>query len=372
MAKVKLGFIVNPIAGMGGSVGLKGTDGEAYEEALKRGAKPVAPQRALEFINSISIDDFVIYVADKEMGLNIVSKSRHSDKIVKSIDQASGRTSRSDTIRIARDMANEIDLLVFVGGDGTARDIYEAVNTKIPVLGVPSGVKMFSAVFANTPRSAARVFEEFVRGKCVIVEREVLDIDEEAYRRGVLSVKLYGYLKIPVYGEMIQSSKTIPLAIDEEDNKVGIARFIIENLSRDTLLILGPGSTVKKIAELLSQPYTLLGFDAYYNGKAVALDLSEKDILSLLKTYGSRAIVVLSPIGGQGFVLGRGNQQLSPTAIRMIGSNNIVVVATRSKIRELKVLKVDTGDADLDKELCRYVKVLVDYNEFVTRKITCD
>ncbi|MEM1555275.1 MAG: ATP-NAD kinase family protein [Desulfurococcaceae archaeon] len=372
MSKVRLGFIVNPIAGMGGAVGLKGTDGEAYNEALKRGAEPVAPRRALEFLNSISAVDFAIIVADGCMGLNVVVESRHRDRVVETIGPVPDRTSRNDTIRIAREMVGKIDLLVFVGGDGTARDIYEAVDTKIPVLGVPSGVKMFSAVFATTPRSAARVFEEFIRGGCVIVEREVLDIDEDAYRRGVLNVKLYGFLKIPVFGEMVQSSKTVFSSYNEEENKIGIAKFVIENLSRDTLLILGPGSTVKKIAELLSQPYTLMGFDAYYDGKVVGLDLSEKELFDLINRYNRKVLIVLSPIGGQGFILGRGNQQLSPRIIRIVGLNNILIVATRSKIRDLKTLRVDTGDSNLDREICRYVKVLVDYNEFITRKIVCD
>ncbi|OYT39064.1 MAG: ATP-NAD kinase [Desulfurococcales archaeon ex4484_58] len=364
-----MGFIVNPIAGMGGAVGLKGTDGEAYRLALRRGAKPVSPLRALEFLNYIKINDFLIKSAPSVMGLNIVMGSRHRDKILKVIGDVKRETTAEDTKRIARLMVEDgIDILVFVGGDGTARDICEAVNEEVVTLGVPSGVKMYSSVFAVNPRAGARVFEEYVKGNAVIVEREVLDIDEEAFRRDTLKVKLYGYLKIPVISEYIQSSKSPSLSSsDEEENKYAIARYVIENMEKNTLYILGPGTTVKAISRVLNIPYTLLGVDVVLNGRLLMKDAWEKPLLEILDQY-DKVKLIITPIGGQGFLFGRGNQQLTPKVLRRIGKENIVVVATWNKIREIKYLLIDTGDHELDDMLSGYYKVLVDYNRYIVKK----
>ncbi|MET1159860.1 MAG: ATP-NAD kinase family protein [Thermoprotei archaeon] len=366
-----MGFIVNPIAGMGGSVGLKGTDGYAYYEAIKRGAKPIAPRRALEFLNSIRTNNFIIYTANKQMGLDIVTASKHANKVSRVFNNIGAITSAEDTKRIACAMVeNGIDILVFVGGDGTARDIYEAVDGAIPVLGVPSGVKMYSAVFATSPRAAARVFEEFVKGNVVILEREVLDIDEEAFRKDELRLKLYGYLKVPIIAELIQSSKSISTGLDEEENKIAIARYIVENMEHDTVYILGPGSTVKAINKVLGLPATLLGVDVIYNSRLIAKDVWEKQLLEILSRY-DRAKIIVTPIGGQGFILGRGNQQITPRIIKRVGVENIIIIATRKKISELDVLRVDTGDPELDRELCGYRRVLVDYNTYIVKKVVC-
>ncbi len=370
MHRKKIGFLINPIAGMGGRVGLKGTDGEAYTEALRKGAKPVAPQRALEFLNSIRIKDFDLIVAPGIMGYNIVEKTSLVENVVEIVGEISIPTSADDTIRIARMMANRnIDLIVFVGGDGTARDIYRAVNTSVPVLGVPSGVKMFSSVFAINPRVAARVLDAFIEGRTVLAEREVFDIDEEAYRKGKLLIKLYGYLKVPMISDYIQSSKSPSLGLyDEEENKKAIARRIVEEMEPDTLYILGPGTTVKAIADLLGIPKTLLGVDAVLNKRLVGKDLDEKAILELLNRY-PRAKIIITPIGGQGFIFGRGNQQISPVIIKRIGKNNIIVIATRNKVRELKKLRVDTGDVRVDDMLRGYIRVIIDYNEDLVMKV---
>ncbi|MEM1676101.1 MAG: ATP-NAD kinase family protein [Desulfurococcaceae archaeon] len=364
-----MGFIINPIAGMGGSVGLKGTDGDAYRLAVERGAKPIAWKRGLEFLNNINTTGFVIYTPIGEMGLNTVKMSIHRDKVVKTYNVCSETTTAEDTKRIVREMIRDgVDIIVFVGGDGTARDICEAVNKETVVLGVPSGVKMYSAVFAVNPKAASRVFEEFIRGNIVIVEREVLDIDEKAFRRDELYVKLHCYLKIPVFENFVQSSKTIAYSGDEEDNKIAIARYVIENMSNDTVYILGPGTTVKTINKLLGIPATILGVDVLYNYKLLVKDAWEKQLIEILDRF-NKAKIILSPIGGQGFILGRGNQQISPNVIKRIGRENIVIVSTWSKIRELDYLRIDTGDYELDKLLEGYYPVLVDYNRFIVKKV---
>jgi len=366
----RAGLIVNPIAGMGGRVGLKGTDGKAYEEAVRRGAKPVSPSRAIEFLNHIKSRDFEIIAAAGMMGEDEVIASNKKDLLKTVIGERKDRTTAEDTRRAAKEMVDlGVDIIVFVGGDGTARDILDAVNGALPVIGVPSGVKMFSAVFAVNPRAAAEILDAFLAGRTRIVEREVLDIDEESYRRGVLRIKLYGYLKVPVPSDdLVQYMKTVSSDGDEEENKYAIARMIIEEMEPGTLYILGPGTTVKAIADLLGVEKTLLGVDAVVNGKLVGRDLDEESLLRLLDRY-SRAKIIVSPIGGQGFIFGRGNQQISPRVIRRVGRDNIIVVATWNKIKDLKHLRVDTGDPEVDEMLRGYIKVLVDYGKYVVKKI---
>lgn len=365
---VKMGFIVNPIAGMGGRVGLKGTDGEAYYEALRRGAKPVSPGRALEFLNSIKTSDIQIVSAPKIMGENIVEKSKLRDKLFMVVGDISQPTTSEDTRRIARSMIDKVDILVFVGGDGTARDILEAADKKIPALGVPSGVKMYSAVFAATPRDAATIINEFVNGNVEIVEREVLDIDEEAFRKDKLVIRLYGYLLVPLVSGKIQSSKTLYYDISEEENKIAIAKYIIEQMEEDAVYILGPGSTVKTINKLLGINGTLLGVDVIFKRKLIAKDVGEKELIDIIDKYG-KAKIIVSPIGGQGFIFGRGNQQISPEVIKRVGRENILIVSTWRKISSISILRVDTGDREVDEMLRGYWKILVDYNRFIVKKV---
>lgn len=367
MHSVKMGFIVNPIAGMGGRVGLKGTDGDAYVLAVKKGARPVAPERALEFLNNIHIHSFSIISAPSVMGSDIVEKSAHRDKLTRVIGQVTLPTTCQDTRRIAKEMAEMVDVIVFVGGDGTARDICSAIGTTRPVIGVPSGVKMYSSVFAVSPRAAALIFEHFARGETEIIEREVLDIDEEAFRRDILEIRLYCYLKTPVYSELVQLSKAIYSSIDEEEAKEAIADYIIENMEPGIPHVLGPGSTVKTICRRLGIECTLLGVDVIINGKVVARDVGEKELVDILNRYG-RAKLIVSPIGNQGFIFGRGNQQLSPLVLSKIRRDDIIVIATRRKIMDIKNLLIDTGDVELDKKLSGYYKVLIDYNRFIVVK----
>ncbi len=374
-ASMRIGFIVNPIAGMGGRVGLKGTDGTAYLEALKRGAEPVSPGRARRFLRrlmDLGVGVFLFYTGPGPMGYDVVrSCGLRGVKVVVVGELTGGLTSAEDTKRIARLMLDRgVDLIVFVGGDGTARDLLDVVDQEVPVLGVPSGVKMYSGVFAVSPEAAADIVHAFLRGETIVAEEEVLDIDEEAFRSDRLVVRLYGYMLVPVLPGYIQSGKQlIPDTLGEVENKKAIARFIVENMEPDTLYILGPGSTVKAIADQLGVPKTLLGVDAVFNGKLVGRDLDEKGLLKLLNKY-PRAKLVVTPIGGQGFILGRGNQQISPAVIRRIGGKKgVIVVATRRKLQGLKVLRVDTGDLEVDNMLRSYIKVIVDYNTMAVVKV---
>lgn len=366
---IKIGFIVNPVAGMGGCVGLKGTDGEAYRQAVELGAEPVTPKRAREFLSHITDQkNLTIVTAPRDMGESVLEAFALDFSVVGSL--SSTVTSSGDTKKIVKEMLNEdICLLVFVGGDGTARDVHDAVALEKPVMGVPSGVKMFSSVFAVSARAAADMLYAFMKGNAEIGEAEVLDINEEAFRHGKLDIKLYGYLKVPRAKEFMQSSKEPAHAGGScEENKKAIARYMVQNMTENTLYLLGPGTTTKAIAEELKVRKTLLGIDAIYNGVLVGEDINESGITSLLEKYSAVKILV-SPIGGQGFIFGRGNQEFSPKVLRTVGRKNIIVVATRDKIGSLECLRVDTGDAELDRLLGGYIKVLVDYNEEVLLKI---
>lgn len=369
MKQFTIGFIVNPIAGMGGRVGLKGTDGNAYKLAITRGARPESPRRALIFLNEVKSGNFQIVSAPGKMGAEIVLQSRHGDKLKKVVGEIGVETTAEDTRRIAKLMVEEgVDILVFVGGDGTARDILDSIDKAVPVLGVPSGVKMYSSVFAVSPIAAASLLDSFLKGEAVIVEREVLDIDEEAFRRDELVVRLYGYLRTIFHQAMTQGGKTLYSSLDDEENKRAIADFIVENLVDDVVYVLGPGSTVKAIAKALGLEYTLLGVDVLLNRRLLIKDAWEKHLLELLDNYDDIKVIV-TPIGGQGFIFGRGNLQFSPRFLKHLSKEDIIIVSTESKIRELKQLRVDTGDPLVDEKLKGFYKVIVDYNRFVVMRV---
>lgn len=365
-----MGLIVNPIAGMGGAVGLKGTDGnEILNEAIKLGAKPVAPIRAEVFLSelrqiSLSVK---LLVGAGNLG-EIEAKTCGFDCTV--LGERKTETTAEDTQRIAQMMATKnVNILVFCGGDGTARDILNAVDTKFPILGVPTGVKMHSGVFAVNPQAAARVTGRFLLGDLPLREAEVMDVDEEAFREGRLSAELYGYVLTPYEPNLIQTNKLAsPMTESELRNQVAIAIYVIEEMKPDTIYIIGPGTTTRTIADLLDMRKTLLGVDLFLNKKLVARDVNEEQILKAI--HDKKAKIIVTPIGGQGFIFGRGNQQLSSKVIRQVGLDNIIIIATESKLRSLKELRVDTGDTDLDATLRKHtMAVITDYKIERTAKV---
>jgi len=362
----KMGFIVNPVAGMGGAVGLKGTDGEEIlRKAIALGARPVAPARAKIFLSYLKemYDEFSLFAAAGKMG---ELEAKEIGLTCIPVGEPKEKTGPSDTKASAKlMMKEEVDLLVFCGGDGTARDLMDVVGLKLPVLGVPTGVKMHSAVFAVSPEAAARIAARFLSGGLPLREAEVMDVDEEAFRRGRLSAKLYGYMVVPYEADYVQNVK-MPSSQSEDElrNQAAIAVYFIEKvLQPDTLYILGPGTTTRTIADLLDQKKTLLGVDLLLNSKIIARDVNEKEILKYIE--GREAKIVVTPIGGQGFIFGRGNQQISPRVIRKVGKQNIIIIATKSKLRKIRFLRVDTGDSELDKQLKGRIEVIIDYNRIV-------
>lgn len=361
----KIGFIINPIAGMGGRVGLKGTDG-VLEEALRLGAQPMAPAkaaRALEMLSSMR-EEVILLTGSGDLGERI---ARELGFEVRVVHEASGPvTSKVDTISLVRKVVAEGgELILFAGGDGTARNLVEAgiFETGIPVVGVPAGVKIHSPVFATHPEKAGELALGILNlaGKANLNQgrwrdAEVLDISEEDYRSGRVMTKLYGYLKVPSDRGRMQNKKA-PSPQSEANAHKEIALEIVAQMEAGTAYFVGPGTTTRAVLEVLGQPDTLLGIDVVLNGKVVCQDASEKDLLAIQSQYPCRLIV--TPTGGQGFLLGRGNQQLSPEVLRGIGRENLMVIATQEKLAELKhqPLLVDTGDPEVDALLKGYVKV---------------
>jgi predicted polyphosphate/ATP-dependent NAD kinase len=366
---MKLGFVVNPIAGMGGRVGLKGTDG-VFKEAIARGAKPVAPKRATEFLEKLKENMMETHVEILTCpGIMGQEEAEAASVPVQALPmKIREETTSEDTKTTVKLMVKaRVDLIVFVGGDGTAKDIFDAMQEcgEVPVLGVPSGVKMYSGIFAVNPSDAVYVVLAFAQNHAEITEFEVMDTDENAIRSDTLAVKLHGILKGPFLPMRIQGSKQVsPATVDEKENQTAIARFIIEEIKPEATYILGPGTTVKHIAELLGVNKTVLGVDIYKKG-AIILDVDEKRILDEVKDW-QKAWIVLSPIGHQGILLGRGNQQVSPEIIKRVGKQRIIVAATKSKLQSIDggVLRVDTGDVEVDKMLKGYIRVVTDYREW--------
>ncbi|MFX0021297.1 MAG: ATP-NAD kinase family protein [Candidatus Hermodarchaeota archaeon] len=365
---IKIGLIINPIAGMGGTVGLKGTDGATYKKAIEMGATPVTPIRVNELLSTMkNRNKIILLVAPGKMGAELVKELGINFKIIGKIGE---ETTKDDTKRIAKQMVKEdIDLLIFCGGDGTARDIFDSVGLEKPVVALPAGVKMFSSVFAVNPRAAAEIVDKFVDEEIETQEKEVLDIDEDLVRQDILQAKLYGYLRVPKIIHLIQSGKTgSGFERTIEENKQEIAQFIIESMEDNTLYLLGSGTTIKTITDNLNIPKTLLGIDALYNKELVGKDLNEKNILQLMKTYHKRVIIV-SPIGGQGFIFGRGNKQFTYEILREIGIKNIKIVATKQKMKDLDYLRVDTGNFEVDNLFKGFTKVITGYKEELVVKI---
>lgn len=367
----KLGLIVNPIAGMGGRVGLKGTDGtEILEKALKLGAKPVSLQRTGETLKElISLKDSItLFTCPRKMGEETAIDCGFSPQIIKGVSLSS--TTAKDTQNAARAMQERgVDILLFAGGDGTARDVYEAIGNSLVCLGIPTGVKVHSAVFARNPSAAGELCLLYLQGKMKkAIESEVMDINEEDFRRGILSARLYGYLKIPYRSRYVQRLKS-GSPPDERYAQEAIASSIIENMSDTFHYIIGPGTTTRTIMEKLGLDYSLLGIDIVYKKKLVGKDLSEEEILSLIK--GKQNMLVLTPIGGQGYLLGRGNQQISPEVISHVGRDNIIIVATPNKIHSLagRPLLVDTGDGQTDQLLSGYFRVFTSYRDSIIYRI---
>jgi predicted polyphosphate/ATP-dependent NAD kinase len=318
-------------------------------------------------------EGYQLVTAPGPMGEDLARESGFNPHVVGTLPP--GPTSAGDTRRAAQLMLELlVDLLLFAGGDGTARDIYAALGgapgaATLPVLGIPAGVKIHSAVFAAHPRGAGEIAAAFLRGERVrLRESEVVDLDEDAYRQGLVSTRLYGYLSVPYLAGLLQNRKA-PTPASEEASQQAIAAHVVEGMQPGWQYILGPGTTTRAVARQLGFPKTLVGVDIYTKDAVVVLDVSERRLLDLLEKLPAR--IVVTPIGGQGFIFGRGNQQISPPVIRRAGRENILVVCTFEKLNALRgePLRLDTGDLALDESLAGYLPVVTGYREQVVYRV---
>jgi predicted polyphosphate/ATP-dependent NAD kinase len=331
-------------------------------QALERAA------RALEKLQPSPPGEIELVTYPGEMGADAAHAAGLAPTVIGSIEP--GHTTPVDTRQAAREMlARGVDLLLFAGGDGTARDIYAAVGDKLPVLGIPAGVKIHSAVYAANPGSAGELAGRYLQGQVTsLKESEVMDLDEDAFREGVVSARLYGYLRVPFQRRLVQSLKSANPA-SERATLEAIATHVIDRMEEDCLYIIGPGSTTRLIADLLGVDNTLLGVDVLLNRELIATDVGEAELLQRLD--GRPARIVITLIGGQGYIFGRGNQQLSPEVIKRVGRENIIVISTPEKIYALdgRPLLVDTGDPAVDKMLSGYLKIVIGYNHTMVYKV---
>jgi predicted polyphosphate/ATP-dependent NAD kinase len=355
----RIGLIVNPVAGMGGSVGLKGTDGEAtLARAKALGAKPVAPTRALRALRRLAgAVEVELLGCAGAMGSDAASQAGLQVTLLAS--RPTTATTAADTQAAARELrARDATLILFAGGDGTARDILDVVGDAVPMLGIPSGVKMHSAVFAISPEAAGQLAVLVATdrdGKISYREAEIMDIDEDAVRSGRVSARLHGYGRVPFERHLVQSAKAGGIA--EGAALDGVCREIAAEMLPGVVYILGPGTTTQRILGHMGLAGTLLGVDAVRDGRMLGLDLNSGQIEELVR--GRPARIIVSVIGGQGYVFGRGNQQIGADVIRAVGRDNVVVVATQRKLASLEGgrLLADTGDRALDEQLEGYIRV---------------
>ena len=362
----KLGLIVNPVAGLGGSVALKGSDGEdTAAKAIALGAEPKSNSRtkaALEVLVPHQ-SNITIYTVNDEMGEQTAKSLGFNTQVVY---QSSSPTTSDDTEAAARLLQQQgVDLILFAGGDGTARNICHAVEDSVPVLGIPAGCKIHSGVYAITPKAAGRVVEMLVKGELVTLsDADVMDIDEVAFRQGTVKAKRYGEMQVPSEVRYVQAVKNGGKETDELV-LADIAAYVVSEMDADTLYVMGSGSTVGAVMEEMGLENTLLGVDLVEDQALVGQDLTAQQLLEL--TTGRETKLVITLIGGQGHIFGRGNQQLSPALIKAIGRDNIIVVATKTKLQALngRPLICDTGDSELDDELSGYIRVTSGFNDHI-------
>jgi predicted polyphosphate/ATP-dependent NAD kinase len=364
---LKLGLVINPYAGLGGSVALKGTDSVPIRnQAVALGATSHVNERvavALEALLPFQ-DQLQIYTYPDSMGADLCEFMGLKVTVLGHL--SSSDTSADDTCRALELFQQErVDLILFAGGDGTARDVCQTVSSDQVVLGIPCGVKMHSGVFAVNPQSVAEILPKMITGELInVVTAEVRDLDEEAFRRGEIRAQFFGELKIPEAGRFVQQVKSggrevEALVLDD------VAAWIIENMDPETAYVMGSGTTIAFIMDQLGLDNTLLGVDVIKNNQVVCADATESDILAAISSGSAKLIITV--IGGQGHLLGRGNQQLSPNVIRRVGRENIIIVSTKTKIQSLggRPLLVDSGDPELDKQLAGYMHILTGYDDTI-------
>ena len=367
---MRVGVLVNPDAGLGGRLGFKGSDGRA-KEARAAGAEDRAGPRMLQCMTKLQqlLNSGLNRTDAKPQFLTWQGRMGGDwlgDFKFTNIGKSPSETTAEDTsILVSNLLSSEVDVIIYAGGDGTTRDIVNAMNgDETPLIGVPGGVKMHSGCFATTPNAAAEVLLSFLQGDLLSSITEVMDLDEEVYQRGEWKVRMYGEAWTPASPRFMQGSKQQVERASEDEIIEGLANHVADLINEDEnlMLILGSGGTINRIGNHLGLDLTLLGIDILHKGELFT-DLNEQQLLEIITPFGGEKLLLLSPMGGQGFLIGRGNLQLSPNVLRAIGHESVLGVATPSKLIGLNFLRIDTGDPELDLTFQekRFIKLLQGY-----------
>ena len=380
----RIGIIVNPDAGLGGRLALKGSDGMA-EIARSKGAEDRAGPRMCEaFEHLFSIIELSLVAWDNVHWL--LPKGRMGDSWIPEKMKIHGKwtnisdtpeiTTAEDTINVVNSMIEEnVEIILYAGGDGTTRDIIGALeeidSASTPILGIPAGVKMHSGSFGASPRSAAEAFAAWFSGDLLIAQTEVMDLDETLYRKGEWVVKMYAEAMSPGSPRWMQGSKQRIERVSEIEILESLGDHLRETIEEDSelLVIWGSGGTLRTLGESIGFTITVLGIDVTLGNENIGTDLDENQLIEVINNHKSqlgenaKILTLLSPMGGQGFLIGRGNLQLSPTVIRLIGIDNILAIVTPAKLATLNTLRIDTSDMDLDRQFQekKYMKALQGY-----------
>ncbi len=367
--KHTIGLIVNPIAGVGGAAGFKGSDDpELVERAFRMGYRPISPSRALSFLEYIRGEGIMVLTYGGVMGEEYCQIARVEHEAVGY--PAGKKTTAEDTVKAARELSmRRVKVLVFVGGDGTARDVLVGIgdNSTTPVVGVPAGVKVFSEVFALSAEAAAKLVIEYLLGEARVEKRAVIDIDEEAYRKGSMVARRIGELYTIVSEEYVQSGKITTQVGEIREIAKGIADTISAELN-GALCIFGPGLTVKEVAKALGIDKSTTSLIASAGRRVILVDPDARSLEKLVRKW-DKVRIVISPVGGTGFLLGRGNQQITLDILRKAGKKGMLVVATPSKIAFTRQLLVDASLREVRQYLGDYIKIVTGYREYAVKKV---
>jgi predicted polyphosphate/ATP-dependent NAD kinase len=348
---------------MGGSVALRGTDGaDIVARALAAGAAPRAPERARRALVRLAAragPEIRVHAAGGAMGADVARLAGLTvSPLQRSVPDV---TTADDTRAVAAELERRnVGVILFAGGDGTARDIAGVVGDRVPVLGIPGGVKMHSAVFAVSPEAAGELVARMARGageRIAFRMSEVMDIDEAVLRADCMSARLFGYARVPYERSQVQNPKSAGASEDALTD--ALCGEVADEMAPGRVYILGPGTTTARVLHHLGLDGTSLGVDAVRDRRLVGHDLDSRALEELVA--GQPASLILSVIGGHGFIFGRGNQQISAPVIRAIGRDNIILLATQGKIIDLgeNLLRADTGDPAVHAMLAGYIRVRI-------------
>lgn len=369
----RIGLLINPISGMGGSVGLKGTDGKKIlEKAIKLGARSNAPSKAKETLKELRElkDKLLFFTGSGLLGEKILEKYDYNFVVVHKSSAEDEFTSENDSIQVLNKFLElNLDLIIFAGGDGTARMVTRIIANKVPCVAIPTGVKIHSPVFTINPMIAGKLALEFLENGLPTKIEEVVDLNEDMYRKDIVVTDLYGYLKVPYKKKYLQNKKA-PTPLSEEESIKSIALDIIDNMEEETYYLIGAGSTTNYLMNELGLKSTLLGVDIIQKGKLIKADCNEKQLLEIVEKH--KCVLIISPTGGQGFLFGRGNQQISYKVLSKLDKEGIKIVSTIHKIIDLRgrPLIVYTGNDEVDKHLSGYYKVKTGYGRELIYKVT--